>query len=73
MTHSDHPELGRVWLTPAEVHTITGIGRTEIYTALQTCELRGSQRGKNSRWRIHRDDVTKWIDSQARQPVASWP
>jgi excisionase family DNA binding protein len=67
MTHSDHPELGRVWLTPAEVQTITGVGRTEIYAALQTRELRGSQRGKNGRWRVHPDAVTEWIDAQVRQ------
>jgi excisionase family DNA binding protein len=69
MTHSDHPELGRVWLTPAEVHIITGICRTDIYAALQTSELRGSQRGKCSRWRIHRDDVTEWMRGQVRQPA----
>lgn len=69
MTHSDHPELDRVWLTPAEVQTITGVCRSEVYAALQTRELRGSQRGKNGRWRVHRDDVTEWMRGQVRQPA----
>jgi excisionase family DNA binding protein len=61
MTRSDHPVLGRVWLTPADVQEITGFGRTEVYAALQTGELEGHQRGKGRLWRIHRDAVDVWI------------
>lgn len=53
--------LRRKWLTVEEAHAHTGCGRTEIYAALQSGELPGSQRSKRGRWRVHLDDLDKWM------------
>jgi hypothetical protein len=66
MTHSDHPELGLVWLTPAQVQTITGYGRTEVYAALQCGELEGHQRGKGRLWRVHIDAANAWVRGEQK-------
>lgn len=66
MTDSDSSVIGRVWFSPAEVQTMTGISRTEIYLALQTGDLEGHQRGKGRIWRVHRDAVTAWMRNERR-------
>lgn len=66
MTHSDHPVLGRVWLSPTDVQDLTGFGRSDVYTALQCGELAGHQRGKGGRWRIHIDAVNAWVRGEQK-------
>ncbi|MCW2902256.1 MAG: Helix-turn-helix domain [Streptosporangiaceae bacterium] len=65
MTDSNRSVLERMWFTPAEVMTITGVSRTEVYEALQTGELEGHQRGKARRWRVHRNAVEAWMRGAA--------
>lgn len=51
----------RVWLSVDEAHQRTGVSKTELYTALQTGDLVGTQRGKNHKWRIHVEDLDTWM------------
>lgn len=56
--------IQRVWLTVDEARQRTGVSKTELYEALQTRELVGTQRSKNAKWRIHIDDLDKWMRGQ---------
>jgi excisionase family DNA binding protein len=57
----------KVWFTVEEASVRTGVGRTEIYEALQVGELTGFQRhGKKSRWRIHVEDLDAWMRGAIR-------
>lgn len=52
----------KVWFSVEEAAIRTGIGRTDIYLALQAGELRGYQRhGRKSRWRINVEDLDAWM------------
>lgn len=51
----------RVWLTVSEARQVTGVGANSLYAALQTGELKGTQRGRKGRWRIHCDDLDAWM------------
>jgi len=59
------PAIRREWLTVAEAEAMTGIGRKELYEALQAGELPGNQRVRNGKWRVHVDDVRNWMRGQA--------
>lgn len=60
--------IERAWLTVDEVEQYTGVSKTEVYIALQTAELPGSQRAKGGKWRIHRDDLDAWMRRGQRTP-----
>lgn len=51
----------RVWLNVEEAAARTGVSRTELLNALQTGELRGTQRVPRGRWRLHVDDLDHWM------------
>jgi excisionase family DNA binding protein len=53
--------IQRVWLTVDEARALSGVSRTELYIALQTNELPGTQRAKRGKWRIHRSDLDVWM------------
>ena len=53
--------LERVWLTVDEASQRTGIGKTDIYEALRSRKLPGSQNGKGGSWRVHMDDLDQWM------------
>lgn len=53
--------IARVWLTVDEARQRTGVSKTELYEALQTGDLAGTQRNKNAKWRVHIDDLDAWM------------
>jgi len=61
MTTAAAPELARKWLSVEEAAFVTGVSSTELYEALRSHELPGSQRRKNTKWRIHVDDLDTWM------------
>ena len=67
---SDKPEPERLpaWLTLQEAAAVARRHRETLYGALQKCRrtngregLRGYQTSANSTWRIHRDDLDRWV------------
>lgn len=61
MVRPNQPSVDREWLTVDEAKQRTGVAKTEIYLALRAGELVGSQRGSRKRWRIHIDDLDRWM------------
>lgn len=55
------PVIARVWLTVDEARQRTGVSKTELYEALQVGDLVGTQRGKHAKWRVHVDDLDRWM------------
>lgn len=52
---------GRIWHTTAQAAVYAECHPQTILSALQAGELKGSQRKAQGRWRIHRDDLDKWL------------
>jgi excisionase family DNA binding protein len=59
-----------MWLSTLEAVQYTGCSRTEVYEALQTGELVGSQKGKRGKWRIHVTDLDRWMRRNQAADVA---
>lgn len=59
--------IRRVWFTVTEAEQYTGVSRKELYTALQVGELRGRQRRRNAKWRVHLDDLDRWMRGESTQ------
>lgn len=57
--------LRRVWLSVDEAQQVTGVSTREIYDALRTGDLVGTQRFKNAKWRVHVDDLDAWMRGAA--------
>ena len=55
------PSLQRVWLSVSEAEQVTGISRKELYEALQSGDLPGTQRVRNGKWRVHVDSLNSWM------------
>jgi excisionase family DNA binding protein len=53
--------IARVWLSVHESSQHTGCSKTEIYEALQTGDLIGSQKNKGGKWRVHVHDLDRWM------------
>jgi excisionase family DNA binding protein len=57
------------WLSAKQAAKYAGVCRDTIYDALRDGELIGLQRtAPNGRWRIHRDNVDRWLSGA--KPVA---
>ncbi|NKS54748.1 helix-turn-helix domain-containing protein [Rhodococcus hoagii] len=62
-------ELDSPWLTVAEVASYARCCADVVYAALQTGELKGTQRVvPRGRWTVHRDAVDRWIAGEAPTP-----
>lgn len=55
----------RIWFNTAQAAEYTGYHATTVRGALEAGELVGSQRKKNGRWRIHRDQLDAWLRGEA--------
>lgn len=53
--------LEQVWLTVDEASQVTTVCKRELYEALRSKTLSGSQNGKNGKWLIHADDLDTWM------------
>lgn len=53
--------ITRMWLSVQESIQYTGCSKNEIYVALQSGELLGSQKGKGGKWRVHIHDLDVWM------------
>lgn len=53
--------ITRQWLTVDEVRQMSGEGRTRVYQALQEGELVGRQRTPRGKWRVHVEEVDRWM------------
>lgn len=51
----------RIWHTVQSAADYSEYSERTISDALREGSLRGSQRIKNGRWRIHRDDLDAWL------------
>lgn len=58
------------WLTVDEARAYARCGRQQMYRALHTGELVGTQRKRpQGTWRIHRDDLEAWL--RGNQPESA--
>jgi excisionase family DNA binding protein len=62
-----HAEPTRYWLSTTEAAAHTGVSERELYEALRTRELTGSQRAKGRKWRVHRDDLDRWMRGEGNR------
>lgn len=51
----------RIWHSTATAASYADCHPETVLAALRAGELRGSQRKPNGRWRIHRDDLDRWL------------
>ncbi len=55
------------WLSAEQVATYSGYSRDTVYDALRDGDLTGRQRTvPNGRWRVHRDEVDRWLGGANR-------
>ena len=68
----DNDSMDSPWLTVGEARAYARCGRQQMYRALHTGELVGTQRKRpQGTWRIHRDDLDAWLRGEVSQaPVA---
>lgn len=52
--------LDRVWFDTRLAADYIAASETEIREALETGAMRGYQRVRRGKWRIHRDDLDSW-------------
>lgn len=55
----------RIWFNTDQAAEYTGYHPTTVRGALQSGELSGTQRKKNGRWRMHRDQLDAWLRGEA--------
>lgn len=60
MTSTINPHE-RIWHTTATAADYSGYAQTTVLRALEAGELRGHQRTRRARWRIHRDELDNWL------------
>jgi excisionase family DNA binding protein len=61
-----HPDSDRrVWFDTRQAAERCGVHRETLLVALQTGDLRGTQRVKGGRWRLHLDDLDAWLREAA--------
>lgn len=58
---AEHPALDSPWLLVPEVMTYARASRREVLDALKDGSLRGTQKSRGGKWRVHRDDVDAWL------------
>lgn len=58
---ADRSPIERVWLNVHEASQRTGVSKTELYAAARSGDLKGYQRSKNAKWRVHIDDLDAWM------------
>lgn len=57
------------WLTVDEARAYARCGKRQMYHALHTGELVGTQRKRpQGTWRIHRDDLDAWLRGSRPEP-----
>lgn len=49
------------WLSVPAASEYAGRHPQTLYAALRSRELRGGQRGHRHHWRIHTDDLDRWM------------
>lgn len=64
MTIAPSPAAGP-WLLVPEVAERARCGKSEVFAALTDGRLRGYQRSKGGRWRVHVEDVDAWLRGEA--------
>lgn len=55
------------WLTAPEAAARGRAGLSEVLRALAAEELRGYQRTKGGKWRIHVDDLDAWVRGETAE------
>lgn len=55
------------WLTPEQVADISQHHVQTVYEDLRAGRLRGTQPKRRGHWRVHRDNVTAWMNGQLPQ------
>ncbi|RRQ26274.1 helix-turn-helix domain-containing protein [Rhodococcus sp. Eu-32] len=60
------------WLTVDEARAYARCGKRQMYHALHTGELVGTQRKRpQGTWRIHRDDLDSWMRGASPERTAT--
>ncbi len=61
MTDTRTDWTGQIWFTTRQAAAFTGYHQDTVRKALEAGEIAGSQRRAGGHWRIHRDDLDRWL------------
>lgn len=56
---------GQIWFTTRQAGAYATYSPTTILRACESGELKGHQRRPGARWRIHREELDRWLRGEA--------
>lgn len=66
MSTSERTELRREWLTYPEAQTVSGLGRTTLWTLVSSSKIKAARIGRAVR--INRESLEEFMETHATQP-----